>query len=197
MRAGWHLPAPPSWAQGAVMSDASPHAEAKPGASTASVEVNKAVCRRWIDDFNARDDEAEAGARSVDYVAYAPASIDADPMDSDGWVEMLGVFLTGFPDLQITVEDAAGDENAVAQRVHFEGTHTGVFQGLPPTNKRVSFGGIEFNRMVDGKVAEHWFHLDQVTMMQQLGLTVVPGPRLVPTLLADLVKKPFRRRSSK
>lgn len=177
------------------MAEGTSDIDATSGASTASAEVNKAVCRQWIDDFNARDDEAEAGARTADYIAYAPASIDAEPMDSDGWGEMLGVFLTGFPDLQITVEGAAGDEDAVAQRVHFEGTHTGVFQGLPPTNKRVSFGGIEFNRMVDGKVAEHWFELDQVTMMQQLGLTVVPGPRLVPTLLVDLVKKPFRKRA--
>lgn len=182
------------------MADETSHAEAKPkGAprtTSASAEVNTTVCRRWIDDFNTRDDEAEAGARRDDYVAYAPTSIVPEPMDSEAWVGMLGVFLEGFPDLHITVEGAVGDGDAVAQRVHFEGTHTGVFQGLPPTNKHVSFGGIEFNRMVDGKIAEHWFQLDQVTMMQQLGLTVIPGPRLVPRLLADLVKKPFRKRAS-
>ena len=32
-----------------------------------------------------------------------------------------------------------GEGDLVAQRVHFEGTHTGEFQGLPPTQSKVSF----------------------------------------------------------
>ena len=79
----------------------------------------------------------------------------------------------------------------VAQRILFTGTHTGNFRGLPPTNREVRFGGIEINRMVDGKVAEHWFQLDAVTLFQQIGLLVVPGPRLIPRLLARPVKKLF------
>jgi predicted ester cyclase len=49
----------------------------------------------------------------------------------------------GFPDLRLTVEDAVGEGDLVAQRVHFAGTHAGEFQGLPPTQKRVSFSGLE------------------------------------------------------
>jgi predicted ester cyclase len=52
----------------------------------------------------------------------------------------------GFPDLRLTVEDDVGDGDLVAQRIHFEGTHTGVFQGLPPTGKKVAFEGLELNR---------------------------------------------------
>jgi hypothetical protein len=58
----------------------------------------------------------------------------------------------------------------------------------------VRFSGIEINRMVDGKVAEHWFQLDAVTLFQQLGLLVVPGPRLLPRLLAAPVQKLLRKR---
>ena len=47
---------------------------------------------------------------------------------------------------------------------------------------------IEINRMVDGKVAEHWFQLDAVTLFQQVGLLVVPGPRLIPRLVGRPVK---------
>jgi len=48
--------------------------------------------------------------------------------------------------------------------------------------------------MVDGKVAEHWFQLDTVTLFEQLGLRVVPGPRLLPRLLASQVAGLLRRR---
>lgn len=156
-----------------------------------SAEDNRIAARRWIDDFNARDDEAEAAARTDDYIAYAPESIQADPLDSDAWVEFLSVFLTGFPDLHLEVQDSVADEHMTAQRILFTGTHTGDFRGLPPTGRNVSFAGMEINRMQDGKVAEHWFQMDAVTLFAQLGLHVVPGPRLLPRLIVAPVRKLF------
>jgi predicted ester cyclase len=154
-----------------------------------SVEQNKSVSRRWIEVFNERDDAGEADVRGEGYVAYAPESLEPAPLDSEAWTRFLAGFVEGFPDLQITVEDAVAEGDLVAQRVHFEGTHTGEFQGLPPTNRKVSFSGLELNRFVDGQVAEHWFQLDALTLLQQLGLVVVPGPRLLPRVLAHQVKK--------
>ena len=57
----------------------------------------------WIDAFNARDDAAEAAARTADYIAHAPESIEPAPLDSDAWVGFLGVFVEGFPDLHLEV----------------------------------------------------------------------------------------------
>jgi steroid delta-isomerase-like uncharacterized protein len=156
-------------------------------------EHNRIAARRWIDAFNSRDDAAEAGARADGYVAHAPDSMRMPRMDSDAWVEFLAVFLEGFPDLHIEVQDSAADERMVAQRMLFTGTHTGPFRGLPPTGRPVRFSALEINRMVDGKVAEHWFQLDAVTLFEQLGLRVVPGPRLLPRLLASAVSKRWRR----
>jgi steroid delta-isomerase-like uncharacterized protein len=162
--------------------------------NVAAAEHNRTVALRWIDAFNARDDAAEAAARTTDYVAHAPESIQTAALDSDAWVEFLGVFLEGFPDLHLEVLDSSADEAMVAQRILFTGTHTGTFRGLPPTGRKVRFSGLEINRMVDGRVAEHWFQLDAVTLFEQLGLRVVPGPRLLPRLLASPVTKLFRKR---
>ena len=154
-----------------------------------AAERNRTAASRWIDAFNARDDEGEAASRTADYIAHAPESIQTEALDSDAWIEFLGVFLEGFPDLHIEVLDSSADEGMVAQRMLFTGTHTGSFRGLPPTNRQVRFHGIEINRMVDGKVAEHWVQMDAVTLFQQLGLHVLPGPRLLPRLLASPVSK--------
>ena len=78
-------------------------------------------------------------------------------LDSDAWVEFLGTFLEGFPDLHLEVQDTVADEGMNAQRILFTGTHTGHFRGLPPTGRKVRFSGIEISRMVGGKVTEHWF----------------------------------------
>jgi predicted ester cyclase len=158
-----------------------------------SVQHNQAVSCRWIQVFNERDDAAEADVRGPDYVAYAPASLESAPLDSEAWARFLSGFVEGFPDLRITVEDAVGEGNLVAQRVHFEGTHTGEFQGLPPTQRKVYFSGLELNRFVEGRVEEHWFQLDALTLLQQLGLVVVPGPRLLPRLLTHRLKKLGKR----
>jgi steroid delta-isomerase-like uncharacterized protein len=161
--------------------------------STPVAERNRTAARRWIDAFNARDDAAEAAARTADYIAHAPDSIQAAALDSDAWVEFLGVFLEGFPDLQLEVQDSSADEGMVAQRILFTGTHTGPFRGLPPTNRQVRFSGLEINRMVDGKVAEHWFQLDAVTLFEQLGLRVVPSPRLLTRLMVSPVTRLLRK----
>jgi predicted ester cyclase len=155
----------------------------------ASVEHNKAVSRRWIEVFNERDDAGEADVRGPGYIAYAPASLEPEPLNSEAWSHFLAGFVEGFPDLRLTVEDAVGEGDLVAQRVHFEGTHTGDFQGLPPTHRKVSFSGLELNRFVDGRVAEHWFQLDALSLLQQLGLVVVPGPRLLPRVVSHQLNK--------
>ena len=69
----------------------------EPSADT-SVDQNKAVSRRWIDVFNARDDTAEADVRAPDYVAHAPASLEPAPLSSETW------------DLTVAVASAAAAE---------------------------------------------------------------------------------------
>ncbi|HLM32097.1 MAG TPA: ester cyclase [Solirubrobacterales bacterium] len=159
-----------------------------------SAEENETVFRRWIDAFNDRDKHAEADARAPGYVAHAPGV--PEPLDADAWAEFIfDVFVGAFPDLRLTIEEIGCSNNTVAARMAFRGTHRGEFQGLPPTNRPVTFRSVELNRMVDGKVAEHWFEFDQVGLLQQLGLAVIPGPRLLPRIVAHQASK-LRQRLS-
>jgi steroid delta-isomerase-like uncharacterized protein len=153
-----------------------------------SAEDNRIAARRWIDAFNARDDAAEAACRTTDFIAHAPDSIEKAPLDSDAWAAFLGVFLEGFPDLHLEVQDSSADQETTAQRILFTGTHTGTFRGLPPTGRKVRFSAVEINRMVDGRVAEHWVQLDSVTLFEQLGLRIIPGPRLLVGLLVSRIR---------
>ena len=162
-----------------------------------SVERNKDVSRRWIELFNERDEPGQADVLAEDYVAYAPASLEPAPLDPEAWAGFLAGFAEGFPDLQLTIENSVAEGDLVAQRIHFKGTHTGEFQGLPPTGRKVEFSGLELNRFEDGRVAEHWFQLDSLTLLQQLGLKVVPGPRLLPRILRGQVKKVTSRRRAR
>ena len=155
-----------------------------------SEEENKAVIRRWIEAYNERDLEAEADVLAPGFVAHvpdAPAPLDLEGLEA--WRQYTAPFTEAFPDLRLTIQDIAAEGDTVAARVDFHGTHRGEFQGIPPTGKEVAFSSIEIDRMVDGKVDEHWVQFDGITLLQQLGMVVIPGPRLLPRLLVDQVRK--------
>lgn len=54
------------------------------------------------------------------------------------------------------------------------GTHRGAVMGETPTGREVVLRGVNIFRIADGKMAEHWGRLDQLGLLQQLGLA--PGP---------------------
>jgi predicted ester cyclase len=75
------------------------------------------------------------------------------------------------PDFQITIHDLSAEGDKVVVR----STHKGEFMGVPPSGKRVSFGVYDTIRMADGKVVEHWGQMDNMGLMQQLGVVPAPG----------------------
>jgi predicted ester cyclase len=69
----------------------------------------------------------------------------------------------GFPDLTIAVEDVMAEGDRVRARVTMRGTHSGEFQGIAPTGKRVEVRAIDMFRIEHGKIVEHWGHADDPT----------------------------------
>jgi predicted ester cyclase len=137
------------------------------------VNENKAVVRRWIETFNnPYTPQTEVDILAPGYIAHAPGL--PGPLDLEAWSQFTSAFVEAFPDLRLTVEDIFSAGDMVAARVSFRGTHRGEFQGIPPTDKQVAFSSIEIDRMVDGKVAEHWFEMDLLGLMGQLG--AIPEP---------------------
>jgi len=135
-------------------------------------DENEVAVRRWFQAFNDGDLEAEAAARGDDFVAHVPGM--PMPLDGDEWRQFIMMFYVGFPDMQLVVEDVVSQGDRVAVRWTFHGTHHGEFFGNPPTGMPVTMSAIEINRLVDGKIAEHWVALDQLSMLQQVG--AIPAP---------------------
>lgn len=76
------------------------------------------------------------------------------------------------PDLQFIVEDQIAEGDKVVTRVTFRGTHTGAYQGMPPTGQQVTWTGVMIDRIVGGKVVEMWHWSDSLGMLRQLGAEV-------------------------
>lgn len=97
------------------------------------------------------------------------------PLDRDGYKQVGYAFLQGFPDLKVEIEEQLAVGDKVVTRVVWSGTHTGSFQGIPPTGRSFRNGSIIIDHLTNGKIQERWSVSDQLGMMMQLGLIPAPG----------------------
>ena len=81
----------------------------------------------------------------------------------------------GIKDAVLTTVELVGEGDTVAVAATFTGTHTAPLRHIdraddPPTNKKGRAVIHVFYRIADGKFVESWEVLEQMTMMQQLGV---------------------------
>ena len=82
---------------------------------------------------------------------------------------------TAFPDFKADLAALVADEESIAFGYTLSGAHKGPLMGIPATGKKVSIRGVQFSKFRDGKMAERWGSSDQLGMLQQLGVTAIPG----------------------
>ena len=70
----------------------------------------------------------------------------------------------------LTIELITADGDLVSYRATERGTHKGEFLKIPATGKRASWTEIQFFRIANGKVVEHWVDVDIYGWFQQLGV---------------------------
>ena len=133
-----------------------------------------ASIQRLYELLNAGDIEGFSNQIATDFVerddtpGFAPTKA--------GVTEYFKLLLIAFPDLNMKVLDVFASGDKAVARVRASGTNKGPFMGMPATGKRVEVNLIDITRFSDeGLALEHWGILDQLSLMQQLG--VIPaGP---------------------
>jgi steroid delta-isomerase-like uncharacterized protein len=92
------------------------------------------------------------------------------PAHREGLKRLIATLRSAFPDLHCTVEDEIRAGDKVAARWTMRGTHTGLFLGNRPTNRPIVVQGMIFACTEHGQIAEGWLLLDQMGILQQLGI---------------------------
>ena len=139
-----------------------------------SADDNKALVRRFVTDAWNKHNPAV-----VDEI-YAANFVDRSPdtpgiaHTRDGLKQFIGVYLRGFPDANITIDDQLVEGDKVVTRWTGRGTQTGEFMEMPPTGKTVAVPGVQIDRFSGGRIVESWTYFDQLGMLQQLG--AIPAP---------------------
>lgn len=79
-----------------------------------------------------------------------------------------GMLLGAFPDARIEINEQIGERDLVATRKTLHGTHLGELWGFQPTGNKIEFEFIDIFRVKDGKLIEHWTHMDFDDLRRQM-----------------------------
>lgn len=77
------------------------------------------------------------------------------PVGIDGMKQHLVDVKKTYPDYTMKILKQYADGDYVISEFIMEGTHEGEWIGIKPTRKRLSFTGVDIDKVVDGKIAEH------------------------------------------
>lgn len=90
------------------------------------------------------------------------------PIDRETYLAMAGGMIAAFSDIRHEVHEilAEGGRVAVAMTLHL--THTGDYEGLAPTGRRIKVPEMSFMELRDGKVVAERVFIDLAGMHQQL-----------------------------
>jgi len=83
--------------------------------------------------------------------------------------------LAAFPDLHHSIEQEIVAGEMVCTVAFAHGTHQGAFLGIEPTGKPVQFMVLGIDRVVDGKIVQHWALPDWMSLLHQLGASIQPS----------------------
>jgi predicted ester cyclase len=95
----------------------------------------------------------------------------------DGLKDRVSMIVEGLAPT-FTIEDVVAEGDRVVARWTNSARHVGDFIGIPPTGRSCVIAGINIYRIEDDRLAEHWHAIDQLAMLQQLGL--LPAPDSAP-----------------
>jgi steroid delta-isomerase-like uncharacterized protein len=134
-------------------------------------EQNKKLVQRDIEEIYNRGNLAAADELAAsDLVIHMPSQ---DIRGRAGAKQYVARLRTGFPDLHMVIEDQIAEGDLVVTRWVASGTHRGEFQGIPATGRRVRLVGTVIDRIDKGRIVECWSQVDELGMMQQLGVIAV------------------------
>jgi steroid delta-isomerase-like uncharacterized protein len=139
-----------------------------------STSENKKVIQDFLEDVinQGRLERADALVKS-DFIELDP--LPGQQQGREGLKEIIGLIRGAFPDTNWVVDEMVAEGDKVVTRFHWRGTHQAAFLGIPATGRHVKVNGVVIDRLEDGKMADSRILMNDLSLMQQLG--VIPMPQ--------------------
>jgi len=80
-----------------------------------------------------------------------------------------------YPDLMLTINQQIAEGEWVATSIVARGTHQGVWLGIKPTSKVLTYSGVNVDRIVDGRIVEHGGAANLLSPLLEAGAIRIVG----------------------
>ena len=91
------------------------------------------------------------------------------PPGPDGFKVIAGSIFAAFPDVHVTTEMMLEQGNLVIESSMVGATHTGPFQGIAATGRKVTWTENNIYRVEGSRITEMWICADLLGIMRQIG----------------------------
>jgi predicted ester cyclase len=139
-----------------------------------SIEKNKIIVRRYFEEARHNPDicneifASRFQFHTIQHASVTPQMVESDPQSEKATYEWLTKVWS--PEWRMTVDEMIAEDDRVMVRWTFHGKQVGEYSGLLPTDKEVTYAGINIFRVENGKIAEVWDISDRLWLWQQLGV---------------------------
>jgi steroid delta-isomerase-like uncharacterized protein len=142
---------------------------------TATAKANEDLIRRFVTLVkNERKLDRLDEFFATDYIEHNE-TVASFGKGVAGYKAFLGQLFSGYPDDKVTIDQIVASDEWVAYRATESGTNKGTFLNIPATGKQATWTEIQFFRIKDGKVVEHWVDVDIFSWFQQIGIIPAMG----------------------
>jgi len=133
-----------------------------------TIETNKLAMSRFVEFINTASKQLSVELISPEAVFHVPGRPEP-AQGPEGYLDVIGMMRSGFPDIQWTLEELIAEGEKVAARFTMRGTHQGSFFGAPPTGKKIAVQAMNFYRFSGGQIVEERGQPDLLGLLQQIG----------------------------
>lgn len=131
---------------------------------------NKRLVDEFIQDLFTKGDLDAVDRYLTPHFINHDAPFPGAPEGAEGMRRAAEMFRQAFPDWHSDIEQLVAEGDTVVEVFTASGTHRGELMGVPGTGKNIVLPGINVFRIEGDRIAERWGRLDQLGLLQQLGL---------------------------
>jgi predicted ester cyclase len=124
------------------------------------------LAHKWVNVFNQGDPDLWDEIVAPDAIDHGP--LPGQTPGIEGFKERGRMLIAAIGDRTSGVEDAFASGDRLCFRWYMRGTHVGPLLGVEPTGRQLDMQGINIEKIIDGKVAEHWSFPDLLSVMRQI-----------------------------
>jgi predicted ester cyclase len=126
----------------------------------------KEITKAWFAGIDGHNFEKLDKMMDDKHIMFNPMT--PEPMNKQGHLDMIKMMTSSFGEHKHNLDVVIGEGEWTAVRGRLTAKHTGEFNGVSPTGRKVEFSWMSIMHIVNEKIVEEYFEFSPAAIMQQI-----------------------------